>query len=210
MSTEFDKHPRLERTFLMLKPDAVKRGLMGEIVGRIERRGLKILALKMVQADRAKIDGFYPGDDAFVERLGKKTLATYEKYGLDPISELGTGDAMEIGSQVRGWLLDFMTSGPVVLMVVQGVHAISMIRKLIGDTMPANAAPGTVRGDFSTESAASANRDRRAVFNLVHATETEAEAAHELRYWFSGDEIADYSLAHDYVMFPVTEPSGAR
>lgn len=176
----------------MVKPDGVLRGLTGEILRRIEQRGLKIVALAMEKPSRAKFDGHYPKDEKWISRLGEKTLATYQKYGFDPVKELGTDKAEKIGPMVRGWLLDFMTSGPVVKMIVEGVHAVDMVRKIAGNTMPSGADMGTIRGDYSVDSAASANRDKRAVYNLVHASETPDEARHEIGYWFSEKEIHDY------------------
>jgi nucleoside-diphosphate kinase len=195
-------HPKQEVTFLMIKPDGVRRGHIGEIIKRIERVGLKIVALKMIQANREKVSGFYPTDQTWITRLGEKTLSTYAKFGYDPVKELGTDKAEEIGPMVRTWLLDFMTSAPVVPMAIQGVHAIDKVRKLIGDTMPANADFGTIRGDLSFDSAAAANRDKRAVFNLVHATETQDEAETEVKYWFSLEELVNYRRSDDEVMLP--------
>src|SRR3989344_4694729 len=117
-------HPKQERTYIMIKPDGVKRGLTGEIIRRIEQRGLKVIGLAMEQATREKVDGHYPKDPAWITRLGEKTLATYAKYGFDAPSELGTDKAEEIGPMVRDWLLNFMTEGPVVKIVVEGVHAV--------------------------------------------------------------------------------------
>ena len=142
------KHPKEEQTFVMLKPDGVRKGLTGEIVRRFEQRDLKIVALEMFMPTRELIDSHYPKDEKWITRLGEKTSATYEKYGYD-LSELGTTDLFEIGKLVRGWLLDFMVSSPLVKMVVQGVHAVDVVRKISGDTMPYKADMGTIRGDFS-------------------------------------------------------------
>ena len=190
-----------EKTVVLIKPDGVKRGLIGEIISRIEKRGLKIIALDMIWATRDQIDGHYPKDPNWIKRLGEKTRTTYEKYGFDIKKEMGTEDTQKIGEMVRKWQLDFMTSGPVVKIVVKGVHAIDMIRKLCGNTMPALAEMGTIRGDFSVDSAAAANRGKRAVHNIVHASETEGEAEHELDFWFSPEEIHDYKRAEDDIMF---------
>ena len=195
------KHPKKERTLALIKPDGVKRGLVGEIVRRIEQRGLKIVALKMIQATREQIDGHYPKDQKWIHRLGEKSLGTYQKYGIDPEKELGTADADEIGKRVRGWIVDFMVSGPVVKIVVEGVHAIDMVRKLCGNTLPNLADMGTIRGDYSVDSPALANSDKRAVHNIIHASETPEEAKHELAYWFSQDEIHDYKRAEEDIMF---------
>jgi len=191
------KHPKEESTVLIVKPDGVKRGLVGEIISRIERRGLKIIALCMIWPTRENIDDHYPKDEAWIKRVGEKTLVTYEKYGLNAKAEFGSEDPLAIGKEVRSWQLDFLTSGPVVKMVVKGVHARDMVRKLIGATMPALAELGSIRGDFSVDSAAAANRDKRAVYNLVHASETEAEFENEKQLWFTDDEIHDYERSED-------------
>src|SRR3989338_1114562 len=182
-------NPKDERTFLMIKPDGVRRGLTGEIIRRVEQVGLKIVALKLYRPTVEQVDTHYPKDEAWITRLGQKTLSTYEKFGYDAVKELGTNKAEEIGPMVREWLINFMTSGPVVIMVVQGVHAVNMMRKLSGPTMPADAELGTIRGDFAVDSAAAANRDKRAVFNLVHASETAEEAAHETGHWFGAEGV---------------------
>ena len=190
-----------EKTFVLVKPDGVKRGLVGEIIGRIEQRGLKIIALDMIQAAEEQIDGHYPKDGAWIHRLGEKSLKTYEKYGIDPAKELGTRDADEIGKMVRGWILNYMISGPMVKMVVEGVHSIDMVRKLCGNTLPNLAEMGTIRGDYSVDSPALANSGKRAVHNIIHASETPEEAAHEIAHWFGKKEIHDYKRAEEDIMF---------
>lgn len=195
------KHPKEEKTLVLIKPDGVKRGLIGEIISRIEQRGLKIIALKMIWATPEQIDNHYPKNQEWIKRLGEKTLATYEKFGYDPLKELGTTDPLKIGLEVRKWLIDFMTSGPIVKMVVEGVHAIEMVRKLVGHSIPALAEMGTIRGDFSVDSATLANREKRAIHNIVHASETFEEAEHEINFWFSPEEIYSYKRAEEDIMF---------
>ena len=190
-------HPREEITFLMIKPDGVVRGLTGEIIRRIEQVGLKVVGLKMIRPTLKEVDEHYPKDEKWIHRLGEKTLATYEKYGYDAKAELGTDKAEKIGPMVREWLIKFMTSAPVVVMAVKGTHAVPMVRKLAGSTMPSDATLGTLRGDFSVDSAASANREKRAVHNLVHASETAEEAVHEIKHWFGKDKIHDYERTDD-------------
>jgi len=196
-------HPKEEITFMMIKPDGVMRGLTGEIVKRVERVGLKIVALKMYKPEVKQVDDHYPKDEAWITRLGNKTLTTYEKFGYDAMKELGTNKAEEIGPHVRQWLIDFMVSGPVVVMAIKGPHAVAMIRKLAGPTMPSDAEMGTIRGDFSVDSAAAANRDKRAVMNIVHASETQDEAKHEIQHWFGeGETLWDYERSDEMVMYP--------
>lgn len=192
------KHPKEEKTYVMIKPDGVRKGLTGEIISRFEQRDLKIVALEMFQPTREQIDNHYPKDEKWITRLGEKTSATYEKYGYD-LSELGTTDLLEIGKMVRGWVVDYMISSPLVRMVVQGTHAIDVVRKIAGDTMPYKADMGTIRGDFSIDSPALANKEKRAVMNIVHCSETPEESEHEIKYWF-GD-----SIIHDYKRFGVDE-----
>lgn len=194
-------HPKEEKTVVLIKPDGVKRGLIGEIISRFERRGLKIIALQMIHPTKEQIDAHYPKDKEWIERLGKKTLADYKEHGFDAKKELGTEDPLEIGKMVRGWLIDFMSSGPIVKMVVKGIHAILMVRKIVGASLPSQAEMGTIRGDFSVDSATAANRDKRAVHNIVHASENEKEAKHELEFWFSPEEIHDYKRAEEEIMF---------
>ena len=183
---------KTEKTFVMIKPDGVRKGLVGEIIRRFEQRDLKIVSLEMFQPTKAQIDGHYPKDQKWITRLGEKTLATYEKYGYDAQKELGTADASKIGKNVRGWLVDFMVSAPLVRMVVQGIHAVHMVRKIVGKTMPYEAEMGTIRGDFSADSPALANKEKRAVMNLVHASETPEEAKHEIEFWFGKSPIFSY------------------
>src|SRR3989344_5689868 len=181
-----------EKTFVLVKPDGVKKGLVGEIIKRFEQRDLKIVALEMFVPTREQINDHYPKDETWIRRLGQKSLNTYQKYGLDPVKILGTSDEFEIGKLVRGWVVDFMMSAPLVKMVVHGVHAIDMVRKISGPTLPFLADMGTIRGDFSNDSPALANSEKRAVMNLLHASETADEAKHEIEHWFGKNKMASY------------------
>jgi len=193
-------HPKKERTLLIIKPDAVKRGLVGEIISRIEKRGLKIIAIRMFLAGKNQIDNHYPNDEQWIKRLGEKTLKNYQEYNFDAKQELGTDDPLEMGRIVRGWLVDYLTSGPMVKMAIEGIHAINMVRKIAGPTMPAQADMGTIRGDFSVDDATAANKDKRSIRNLVHASETPEEAKHEIEFWFAPGESLEYKRAEDDVM----------
>jgi len=181
-----------EKTYLMIKPDGVRKGLIGEVIKRIEQRDMKIVALEMFQPTVEQIDSHYSKDEKWISRLGDKSLATYAKYNMDVVKELGTTDPLAIGKMVRQWLVDYMVSAPLVRMVIQGVHAVDMVRKIVGPTMPYLAEMGTIRGDFSADSPAIANSEKRSVMNLVHASETPEEAAHEIEYWFGQSPIFSY------------------
>jgi len=190
-----------EKTVVLIKPDGVKRGLIGEIITRAEKRGLKIISLEMFQATEQQIDSHYPRDEKWIKRLGEKTLNNYKKYGFSAQEELGTEDPLEIGKMVRSWLIDFMVSGPMVKMIIQGIHAIDMVRKIVGGSMPSQAEMGTIRGDFSVDDATAANKDKRAIHNIIHASETPEEAEHELGFWFAAEDIFDYKRAEEDIMF---------
>jgi nucleoside-diphosphate kinase len=185
-------HPKEEKTFVLIKPDGVRKGLIGEILNRFERRDLKVVALEMFQPSRAEMDKHYPKDAKWLTRIGERTTTTYEKYNHNIKRDFGTTDKLSIGKEVRKWLVDFMTSAPMVKMVVQGPHAVDMVRKIVGPTMPYLAEMGTIRGDYSADSAISANIDQRAIYNLVHASETPQEAAHEIKHWFGKHPIYKY------------------
>lgn len=192
----------MERTVVLVKPDGVKRGLVGEIISRFERVGLKIVALKMVWIDKVFAAKHYPvSREEWVRGMGEKTLKTYAEYGQDPKKELGTKDALEIGKMVAGWNLEFLSSGPVVAMILEGNHAISQVRKIVGATVPVFAEPGTIRGQYSVDSPVRANATKRAVHNLIHASGNPEEAAFEEKLWFKKGEIHSYKRADEDVMF---------
>ncbi|OGI57403.1 nucleoside-diphosphate kinase [Candidatus Nomurabacteria bacterium RIFCSPHIGHO2_02_FULL_37_13] len=186
------KHPKEERTYVMIKPDGVRKGLTGEIIRRFEQRDLKIVALEMFQPNHKQLDDHYPKNEEWITRLGHKTLTTYEKYGYDTMADFGTTDPSVIGPEIRKWLVDYMKSAPLVKIVLQGVHAVDVVRKIAGDTMPYKADMGTIRGDFSIDSPALANKEKRAVMNIIHCSETPEEAEHEIKHWFGDNKTYDY------------------
>ena len=192
----------IEKTVVLIKPDGVKRGVIGEVISRFEKTGLKILAMKMVWIDKKMAQKHYP--NARIELLkgiGQKTLDTYKKYGMDPGEDLGTKNALEIGKMVNNWNMDFLTSGPVVAILLQGLHAIENIRLMAGNTLPTLAAPGTIRGDYSVDSPALANVKKRAVRNIIHASGNPEEANYEEQLWFRKEDIFEYKRAEEEIMF---------
>lgn len=179
----------IERTFVMVKPDGVQRGLIGEIIKRFEQRGLQIMALKMVKPSIDHITNHYPADEEWIRRLGDKGFNVFKERGIDIKKAMGTDDNLEAGKKVRQWLIDYMVEAPVVAMVVEGIHARDMVRKIVGPTLPNKAEIGTIRGDYSVDSPAAANIEKRSIKNLVHASETAEEAEKEICHWFSQEEI---------------------
>ncbi len=200
-------HPALhsikfQRTFCLIKPDGVSRGLIGDIIHRIEKAGLKIVALKMVHAERKLAVKHYPTEDlAWIDRLGEKSLSSFDTLNVKPKDALGSDDKREIGTQVSETLVDYLTSGPVVCMVIEGIQAIDMVRKLAGHTLPYKADVGTIRGDYSVDSPAIANAESRSIHNLFHASENEKEANNEIHIWFKDEPIHSYRRAGEDVMY---------
>jgi len=194
-------NPALERTLVLVKSDGVQRGLIGEVVGRMEKRGLKIIAMKMVKPTLEHLDEHYPKDEVWIARLGEKGFTVFKEYGLDPKEYMGTNDKKEAGTMVRKWLIDYLLEAPVVAMIIEGVHAVDMVRKISGTTLPSKAEIGTIRGDFSVDSPAAANLEGRAIKNIVHASENKEEAEHEIAHWFAAEEIFEYKRSDHVVMF---------
>lgn len=191
-------HPKHERTLVLLKPDAVQRALIGEIIHRFERVGLKFLALKMVIPTQEQAENFYPSSQAWLEAVGNKTIKGYAAKGvkLDKTP-------LEQGKFVKKILVDFITSGPIVAMVLQGNEAVGVVRKLVGSTEPLTSDVGTIRGDFTIDSYTSADADKRCIRNLVHASESPAEAEREIKSWFTEEKILKYNLVQDKILYDV-------
>lgn len=194
-------HPKEERTVVLVKPDGVARGLIGEILSRFESRGLKLIALKMVHPSREHAAAHYSGSEEWLRGMGNKTVEAFAQYGMDVVKEMGTTDSLEIGKMVQEWNVDYLAMGPVVVMLFEGMHAITTVRKITGHTLPILADPGTIRGDFSIDTNTAANVDKRAIRNVVHASGDASEAAHEIKHWFKADEILSYKRADEEIMF---------
>lgn len=193
---------RFERTFCMIKPDGVMRGVTGDIISRIERAGLKIVAMKMLVPTEEQIRAHYPvSDETWVTRLGEKSLGSFDDLAVSAEEVLGTTDKHEIGKEVVGNLVQFMMSGPVICMVVEGVQAVAMVRKLAGATLPFMAAVGTIRGDYSVDSPAVANAQHRSIHNLFHASENIPEAEAEIKLWFGDEKIYEYKLSNEATLY---------
>jgi nucleoside-diphosphate kinase len=190
-----------ERTLVLVKPDGVKRGLTGEIIMRFERAGLKVVGLKLVQPTREHLNMHYADNRDFLTILGEKAILGFKEFGMDIKKELGLTDKEKIGKKVKEWLLDYMLSGPVVAMVIQGGHAVENVRMICGPTNPLKATPGTIRGDYTTDSAALSNMAKRSIKNVVHASGTVDEAEAEITLWFAPEEIHQYLRAGEEIMF---------
>jgi nucleoside-diphosphate kinase len=187
----------IQKSLVLLKPDAVKRGIVGEILHRFERAGLKMAAVKLVQADEELGKKHYPNTKEWKQVVGQRTIDDCKKYGIDLLEIMGTTDSLEVGDIVKKWNMEFLISGPVLAVVFEGVNAIERVRSLVGNTIPVKAEPGTIRGDFSLDSAITANRRKRAMYNLVHASGSVEEAEMEIKLWFKPEEILSYRRVHE-------------
>jgi nucleoside-diphosphate kinase len=192
-----------ERTLVVIKPDGVRRALLGKITEKFENVGLKIVAGKMIKPTIEQIKGHYPENSEDVEWLkgiGEKTLATFANLNLDVKKELGTDDTLEIGKQVRDRLVKHWLEGPVIVMVWEGPHAVEVVRKLRGVTTPLQAEPGTILGDLSFDSQLISTTQNRAMKTFVHATGTPEESQREIEHWFGKDaELFDYYDRTDHL-----------
>ncbi len=189
------KKIKKERTLVLLKPDAVERGLIGEIISRFEKCGLKIVGLGLVKPNKKLMDKHYPKTKEWIENLGNNFFRTCEENNLkiDVKKEFNVNNAYELGLLVRSWLIDYMCSGPIIKIALEGAHAVEIVRKLVGSTLPYKAQPGTIRGDFSIDTPILANLEKRAIKNLIHASGSEEEAEYEINLWFTKDELIDYN-----------------
>jgi nucleoside-diphosphate kinase len=187
-----------EKSFVLIKPDGVQRGLVGEVIKRIERTGLKMIAMKMFVADEERLWKHYNKDDKWFQEKGEIVVKNRSENGLSVEKE-----ALEYGKDILRANIAFMTSGPVVAMVWQGNKAVGIIKKLVGGTEPLTSDVGTIRGDFTVDSYELANADGRAVRNLVHCSDVVDEAKREIDLWWSADEIVNYRLIQDQILYDV-------
>jgi nucleoside-diphosphate kinase len=193
--------PEKEQTLVILKPDAILRGVAGEIIARFEKVGLKIVAMRMVTVTKELAEKHYPlSREEWVKMMGEKTLENYQKYGISAKERHGTEDTLKLGTMIRDWLIDYMQESPVLAMVLEGPHAVELVRKLCGHTLPLMSAPGTIRGDYAYDSSYLANKYARAIKNLMHASGNPEEAEYEIPLWFGKDQIFSYERVEEKVM----------
>ncbi len=178
-----------EKTLIVLKPDAVKRGLVGEILSRFEKAGLKIMSLKGLIISEEMALKHYGYNEEWFEKVGQKVREFYQKVGFDQGEEFNKLNNKEIGKLIQKWNVDYLTEGMVIAAILKGHKAVEIVRKIVGTTYPSEAFPGTIRGDYSVESPLSANLQQRAVRNLIHASGSIEEAELEIELWFKKEEI---------------------
>ncbi len=190
-----------ERTLVVIKPDGVQRSLIGEIIKRYERTGLKLIALKiLIPTEEMATRHYYEvGGDEWLEAVGKKAAAAYEKKGKkSPFKTF-----LENGKAVLQNNAKYLSSGPVVAMIWQGNQAVELVRKITGGTEPLSSDVGTIRGDYTLDSYAIADADNRSVRNLIHASGNVEEAEKEIKIWFKEEEILSYRHISEAILYDV-------
>lgn len=191
-------HPSKERTLVIIKPDGVQRTLVGEIISRIEKTGLKFVALKMILASEKQCWEHYNKDEEWFEKKGSLILKERQDRGMAVDKS-----ALEYGKDIIKQLVSFMTSGPVIAMIIEGNQSVGIVKKLVGSTEPSTSDVGTIRGDLTVDSYALAGIDGRAVRNLIHCTDKPEEADREIKLWFKDEEIIKYRLVQEQILYDV-------
>lgn len=189
-----------EQTLILIKPDGVQRRLMGDIIGRFERAGLKLVAMKFIIPTAEQAEAHYPSSKEWFTNVGKKFFKEELANGEDVAEE----KFFEAARNVKDGLIKFLTAGPIVAMVWQGNQAVKVCRKLIGGTEPTTSDVGTIRGDYTIDSYTLANTDNRAVRNIVHGSESPEEAQRELAVWFEKNELIKYKIADEILLTDVS------
>ena len=193
-----DKLPHQERSLVLLKPDTVQRSLVGEVIKRFERTGLKISALKMIVPTEAQLLEHYNKSDEWYERKGKGVIEDLKSQGQEI-----TKEPIEYGKDIIRTIVHYMTAAPVVALILEGNQACSVVTKIVGTTEPSTSDVGTIRGDYTVDSYGHATYENRAVRNLVHQSESREEAEREIAIWFKGEEIMSYVTAQERIMYDV-------
>lgn len=192
-------HHKEERTLVIIKPDGLQRTLVGEIIQRYERIGLKLVGMKMLRPSSEHIDKHYNLDPEWKKNVGEKSIKGYLDKGLTPPSN----DPLVIAGQVIEALKKYMSAGPVIAMVWQGGNAVKIVRKITGGTEPLSSDVGTIRGDYVLDSYAMADKDQRAIRNLIHASGSVKEADDEIKHWFKKEELMDYELIQEAILYGI-------
>jgi nucleoside-diphosphate kinase len=187
-----------DRSLILLKPDAVQRSLVGEMIKRFEQKGLKFTAMKMIMATEEQCQNHYNKDDEWFERKGQGIVDDMKADGI-PVEK----PAIEYGRDIIRTIVKYMTAGPIVALIAEGHKAPEVVTSLVGGTEPVSADVGTIRGDFTIDSYYMATIDNRSVRNLIHCSEDNDEAEREIAIWFNENEIMDYTTAQERILYDV-------
>ncbi len=187
-----------EQTLVIIKPDGVQRSLMGNIMSRIERTGLKIVAVKFLLPEADQCWKHYNKDEEWFLKKGARVVQDRTDNGMAIEKE-----PIEYGKDIIQSNVDFFTSGPVLALVVSGNQSVAIVKKIVGSTEPSTSDVGTIRGDLTVDSYALSSLDNRAVRNLVHCSDSPEEAQREIPLWFNANELVSYRLLQEQVLYDV-------
>ncbi len=193
-----ETHPKKERSLVIVKPDGIQRALIGEVISRFERTGLKFIAMKLVVPKAEQCWTHYNKDEEWFLKKGARIVDDRKAHGL-PVEK----EAIEYGKDIIQANVDFFTSGPVLAMVIEGNQSVAIVKKIVGGTEPTTSDVGTIRGDLTVDSYALSSLDNRAVRNLVHCSDSPEEAEREIKIWFSQEELIGYCLVQEQILYDV-------
>ncbi|MBX4211541.1 MAG: nucleoside-diphosphate kinase [Candidatus Yanofskybacteria bacterium] len=186
-----------ERTFVMLKPDTLQRSLIGEIVNRIERTGLKLVALKMVTAKEDRLMEHYGKDDTWYQEKGVKRIGLLKAAGKS-VDE--SRAPIEFGKDIIRGVVRYMQASPLITMVWEGNQAVAVVKKLVGTTDPTTSDVGTIRGDYQLDSYTLSDAEQRGIRNLIHCSDQVSEAGREISIWFAPEELQNYRHINEAIL----------
>jgi nucleoside-diphosphate kinase len=192
------KKPHQERSLVLLKTDTVQRSLVGEVIKRFEQTGLKISAMKMIEAEESQLLEHYAKDDAWYLKKGEGIVEELKEQGTEV-----TKEPIEYGKDIIRTVVTYMQASPIVALVFEGNKAVSVVTKIVGTTEPSTSDVGTIRGDYTVDSFGHATYENRAVRNLVHQSESPEEAEREIAIWFEDKEVMKYTTAQERIMYDV-------
>jgi nucleoside-diphosphate kinase len=191
-------HPKKERTLVIIKPDGVQRALMGDIINRFERTGLKFIAVKFLVPQAEQCWKHYNKDEEWFLKKGARVVEDRKAHGM-PIEK----ETIEYGKDIIQANVDFFTSGPVLAFVIEGNQSVAIVKKIVGGTEPTTSDVGTIRGDLTVDSYALSSLDNRAVRNLAHCSDSPEEAEREIPLWFNENELVSYRLVGEQILYDV-------
>lgn len=187
-----------ERTLVIIKPDGIQRGLIGEIVKRFERTGLKFVGFKFLVPTTEQCLVHYNKDEAWLSRKGERVIEDLKAEGLAVEK-----DALSYGKGIIDTIIAFLTAGPVLALVVEGNQSVAIVTKITGTTEPATSDVGTIRGDLTVDSYSHSTVQNRAVRNLIHCSESPEEAEREIKVWFAPEELISYKTTHERILYDI-------
>jgi len=183
------KKPKMaqERTLVLIKPDVLQRQLVGEILTRFERKGIKMTAIKMLNATKEQVGEHYIDEESYLIETGEKA----KKGAIARGEDVSKWNSLEQGKKIRQRNINYLTCGPIIAIVFEGFGVISQVRKILGSTSPADGDIGTVRDDYSVDTYALADFLDRSTMTMLHASDSVENAERELKIWFKESEICN-------------------